>query len=549
MKIKNVQIRNFKRFTELKIEGIPETAKMVVLVGPNGCGKSSVFEAFNANLFTSWSISKNNLMYHKANVDYGTFPFPDDSEYYNKDDDLSVDIDYETYNQRLKESSKSLYYRTAYRNQSSINVNSISKKDITTRRPISFISNDEKVALNYTKLIHLTMSGVYAEENDNKTIKKLRGELIGKLQQSVQNVFSDLILNNIKAPLEEGTFYFKKGIIDHYNYKNLSSGEKAAFDLLLDLIINLDDYQDALFLIDEPEVHIHTNLQGKVIEEMYKLIEGEGQLWIATHSLGVMMKAKELSLKNPGSVAFLDFDQHDFDQAVTLRPSPIDRVVWQKFMSVALDGLETKLAPEIIVMCEGSLEGKKRFNFDAKIYTWIFQNQYPHITFISGGACNDLKKKSREFRMLSSVLEQQSKVLRLIDRDDYSDEEVKEFQKEEIFISGRRAIENYLWDDELITKLLEKHNKIELLSEALAGKEKVIKNSVSRKHAEDDLKSASGQIYIGLKKLLNLSRCGNDHITFMRDTMCPLITPDTKLYKEMERDIIEPILECASSKQ
>lgn len=42
------------------------------------------------------------------------------------------------------------------------------------------------------------MSGVYAEENDNKTIKKLRGELIGKLQQSMQNVFSDLILNNIK---------------------------------------------------------------------------------------------------------------------------------------------------------------------------------------------------------------------------------------------------------------------------------------------------------------------------------------------------------------
>ena len=76
------------------------------------------------------------------------------------------------------------------------------------------------------------MSGVYAEENDNKTIKKLRGELIGKLQQSVQNVFSDLILNNIKSPLEEGTFYLKKGIVDHYNYKNLSSGEKAAFDLL-----------------------------------------------------------------------------------------------------------------------------------------------------------------------------------------------------------------------------------------------------------------------------------------------------------------------------
>lgn len=545
MKIKNVQIRNFKRFTDLKIEGIPETAKMVVLVGPNGCGKSSVFEAFNY-----WQSSNFSQKIHQMNSSA-------QKEYFLKERAMIEQIDnhseyyldickIEIYLHQNGNKSK-LYFRTAYRNDPGFSVNTLEASG--GNNTLAFIENDQRVMLNYQKIIKRTIDRLYEEDNNSKKIKKLREELIGKLQQSVQNVFSDLILNNIKAPLEEGTFYFKKGIVDHYNYKNLSSGEKAAFDLLLDLIINLDDYQDALFFIDEPEVHIHTNLQGKVIEEMYNLIEGEGQLWITTHSLGVMMKAKELSLKDPGSVAFLDFDQHDFDQAVTLRPSPIDRVVWQKFMSVALDGLETKLAPEIIVMCEGSLEGKKRFNFDAEIYTRIFQNQYPHITFISGGSCNDLKKKSREFRMLSLVLEQQSKVLRLIDRDDYSDEEVKEFQKEEIFIIGRRAIENYLWDNELIEKLFEEHNKIELLSKALAGKEEAIKNSVSREHAEDDLKRASDEISKRLKKLLNLSRCGNDYDTFMRDTMCPLITPDTKLYKEMERDIIEPILEYASSKQ
>jgi len=124
-------------------------------------------------------------MFHKGNVNYKTCPIPYDSESYNKGDDVSVYIDYEYYNQRFKEIPNSLYYRTAYRNQSSIEVNSISKNDITTRRPISFISNDEKVALNYTKLIHLTMSGVYAEKNDNKTIKKLREELIGKIQRSM----------------------------------------------------------------------------------------------------------------------------------------------------------------------------------------------------------------------------------------------------------------------------------------------------------------------------------------------------------------------------
>src|SRR5690625_6604880 len=47
MKIKNVKINKFKRFTDLSISDIPETARLIVLVGPNGSGKTSIFEAFN----------------------------------------------------------------------------------------------------------------------------------------------------------------------------------------------------------------------------------------------------------------------------------------------------------------------------------------------------------------------------------------------------------------------------------------------------------------------------------------------------------------------
>lgn len=36
MKIKEVHLKDFKRFTDLTIQGIPETAKLVVLLGPNG---------------------------------------------------------------------------------------------------------------------------------------------------------------------------------------------------------------------------------------------------------------------------------------------------------------------------------------------------------------------------------------------------------------------------------------------------------------------------------------------------------------------------------
>ena len=53
MKIKKIHIEQFKRFTNLTISGIPGTAKLVVLVGPNGCGKSSLFDAFKV-----WYILK-----------------------------------------------------------------------------------------------------------------------------------------------------------------------------------------------------------------------------------------------------------------------------------------------------------------------------------------------------------------------------------------------------------------------------------------------------------------------------------------------------------
>ena len=58
MRIRDIYLTGFKRFTDLTIEGIPDTAKLVILVGPSGSGKSSLFEAINV-----WGKDYNNSSY------------------------------------------------------------------------------------------------------------------------------------------------------------------------------------------------------------------------------------------------------------------------------------------------------------------------------------------------------------------------------------------------------------------------------------------------------------------------------------------------------
>ena len=50
MKLKSARIKHFKRFVDLTIRNLPTDAKLVVLLGPNGCGKSSLFDAFQRSL-------------------------------------------------------------------------------------------------------------------------------------------------------------------------------------------------------------------------------------------------------------------------------------------------------------------------------------------------------------------------------------------------------------------------------------------------------------------------------------------------------------------
>jgi len=105
--IKSIQVRSYKRFTDLTICDLPETARLVVVTGPNGCGKSSLFDAFK-----TWQSIQGiggpgiePLYHYKQNQ-----IMPNHNE-------LSTIAFHEPLPSNVADRKKMFYIRSAYRNQ------------------------------------------------------------------------------------------------------------------------------------------------------------------------------------------------------------------------------------------------------------------------------------------------------------------------------------------------------------------------------------------------------------------------------------------------
>lgn len=527
MKVKRIHLKSFKRFTDLEITGIPDTAKLVVVVGPNGSGKSSLFDAF-----ISW---------HRQKAGWGR---DGDEAYYRKGDESTFSWNdsavVETY-EGLPPVKSSLYVRTAYRNDPDFNIGSINRlgSPIEELRVARSIQNDQVVSQNYQRLIYETVSGVYNIKNNSKTVEYLRNELIGGIRKSMMNVFGDLILNDISDPLGNGTFNFEKGAVSSYNYKNLSGGEKAAFDLLLDMHMKAKFYADSIWCIDELETHLHTRVQGALMKEMYALIPEKAQLWITTHSLGVMRAAQALSIETPGTVTIIDFDGVEPDEPRQLVPSSIGRIAWEKMLSIAIDDLSSRIVPSIIVVCEGSMVGSRRKNFDAEIYNRVLGPSAAEIVFVSGGSSSQVATAGASVRSTLDDIANGARVVSLCDRDDKSQQEVLDFEKNGNLVLGERNLECHLFADDVLTKLAESVGQNDKISNVLQIKADALSASVARGNQPDDLKSAAGQIFTNIRQTLGLVRAGNCTDAFMRDTLAPLIAPGMPTHTAMKAAILD----------
>lgn len=532
MHIKSVKLIKFKRFTNLAITEIPSSAKLIVLVGPNGSGKTSLFEAFNHwyRLISFGTPGKQDYIEKKLEGEYSNGAWYQDK--------VKIEF-YDLPSQEQERVKGKFYFRTAYRNEPDFTIGNLSQQiDPTQSNKLeSLMLNDQTVSENYQRLVAQTLAGVYKDENNEKSVLELREEIIGKIKTSLSNIFIDLNLSSIGEPLVKGTFYFKKGDSSNFHYKNLSAGEKSVFDLILDLIIKSSYYSNAVYCIDEPEAHMHTRLQSKLLKELYKLTPNNSQLWISTHSIGMLKEAESIEKDYPGTVIFLDFDNRDFDSDEVIKPAKITKAIWDKFYDLSFGDFSKLITPRVLILCEGTQKGRKYKNFDAQIYNKIFENKYHDVKFISIGSCSELENLNLSNDSIIKAILQTSEIIKLVDRDDRSTAEIQELKQKGIKTTRRRHIESYLLDDEIIKKLCDSLCKPDKYLECKAIIDNKIAESISRGNPVDDIKSASGEIFVELKRILGLSQCGNNKCAFLRDTLATLVNEEMTVYKEMEAEI------------
>ena len=520
MRVSEVKIEGkFKRFGSLEIQALGADVELVVMLGPNGSGKSSVFDAFLQWARTQGRNSRRNISNDYFDFETGTLTRPKIIMHDGNAPGSSEPL------------GPLVHVRTAHRNTPDVLADSVQKqKDFRLRNPLDrMVETDAALGEHYQRLVARFLPILSNLENDDAVgdLEAARA-MLNPVQESLTRVLPHLRFTGLGDSTADGSFYFTRDGIRGFRYESLSGGEKAVFDLLLDMHIAATELGTPLICLDEPEIHLNPAVQASVLTELMRLLPDGSQLWIATHSVGMIRRAFDIAADSPDQVAFLDFGQVKGPAPdVRLEPSQPSSNLVREAMSIALDDLARLLAPEVLVICEGSQDSDRIPVWDERIYRQIFRDLHPRVEFKSSGGKGELNRAAA----IASVIAPGTAILKLRDRDDLTLESRTHLLKDDptLRILERHSLESYLLDDEVLEALVdERGTRVDNALDEL----KVVRDGAIRPNGS--AKGALGAVFHVAKKVLgNTEGIGENPSQFSAGVLAKLITPDMKVRREL----------------
>lgn len=536
MYIKKIQMKDYKRFYDLTIDLGENPKRIVALVGPNGCGKSSVFDAmiYATGIYGN-KIGNGNIKdyhYHSLTQD-PSFGYNNVILNFSQGNFMNI---YEMKKKEGKEKSI-ISFRSSFRYNNNLKITQTTSVEDMLKNNYG-ASNaseiDRRIEESYRRLF-----AKYNNYRDNNDVRpsEARAHIIGELNNSLTKCL-DLEISNLgNVEGGKGTLYFrKKDSPIEFEYNVLSAGEKEVIDILLDLYLRKDFYDDSIYIIDEPELHLNTSIQRALLIEINKIIPNDCQIWIATHSIG-FLRALQVDLKDISQI--IEFKKENLwaSKKYILTPAKLSRFHWQNIFSTSLDDLSKLICPKTIIYCEGKDKPQKdggELGLDAEVYNKIFAEQYPDVLFVSSGGNTELDQRSDIAIAILSKVFSELKILVLKDRDMASGK-MTNLEDRDLYLENnpnnhrvlkRFEIENYLYDKEVLKAYcLDKNLEFNL--------DKY--NSIVKDINNDNLKDQTSAI----KSCCNIKSSLNPEV--FKKNLASYITKNMEVYKELEEVIFKTI--------
>jgi len=222
-------------------------------------------------------------------------------------------------------------------------------------------------------------------------------------------------------------------------FSDLSSGEKEVFFLLC--FFQRHSVEEAVIIIDEPELHLHPSLARILLKTMQEM-KPHNQIWLATQSSEVIDHAGRARVffvrRNTEHNAEIVPSTDEEEALLCLR----DFFGYSGYMGLA----------KAMIFTEG-----RNASADRKLFSMVTQSASREIKFIPSGSFSELERINRAVLSMIDAEVGWCKFFLIRDRD-YLDAEMLAQRREKLgnrmYILQRHELENYLLNFELIAKIM-----------------------------------------------------------------------------------------------
>lgn len=243
---------------------------------------------------------------------------------------------------------------------------------------------------------------------------------------------------------------------DIITFNDLSSGEKEVFFILSFFVRH--NVENAIIVIDEPELHLHPELARILIANM-RTIRNGNQIWLATHNSEIIDEA--------GRDMTMYFHRDQQSQSVRFVPASDEPKA--QLMLKEMFGFSGFIGvAKNLIFLEGD-----NASIDRKIYAMLFPEISSSIKIIPANTCENQSKISAA---ILSIIESGLGWLNfslIRDRDYLTPDMIAKYEGHpsgKIFVLQKHEIENYLLDSRVIQIVLSEIFNIERTPEQIERK-------------------------------------------------------------------------------